>query len=75
LQGGLFGLDAVHPTTSAYGIIAQAVLDVLSAAGVASTPIDFARLRTQDTLNSDPPALFQTLFGLLSPFLAHFVRR
>jgi hypothetical protein len=74
LQGGLFGLDAVHPTTSAYGVIAQAVLDVLSAAGVASTPIDFAQLRTQDTLNSHPPALFQTLFGLLSPFLTQLVR-
>ena len=74
LQGGLFGLDAVHPTTSAYGVIAQAVLDVPSAAGVASTPIDFAQLRTQDTLNSHPPALFQTLFGLLSPFLTQLVR-
>lgn len=74
LQGGLFGLDAVHPTTSAYGVIAQAVLDVLSAAGVASTPIDFAPLRTQDTLNSHPPALFQALFGLLSPFLTQLVR-
>ena len=37
LQGGLFGLDAVHPTTSGYGLIAQAVLDVLAAAGVTST--------------------------------------
>jgi hypothetical protein len=74
LQGGLFGLDAVHPTTSAYGVIAQAVLDVLSAAGVASTPIDFAQLGTQDTLNSDPPALFQTLFGLISPFLTQLVK-
>jgi hypothetical protein len=74
LQGGLFGLDAVHPTTSAYGVIALAVLDVLSAAGLASTPIDFAQLRTQDTLNSHPPALFQTLFGLLSPFLTQLVR-
>jgi hypothetical protein len=74
LQGGLFGLDAVHPTTSAYGVIAQAVLDVLSAAGVASTPIDFAQLRTRDTLNTHPPALFQTLFGLLSPFLTQLVK-
>ena len=73
LQGGLFGLDGVHPTTSGYGIIAQAVLDVLTVAQVASTPIDVARLRAQDTLNTHPPALFQTLFGLLSPFLTRFV--
>ena len=72
LQGGLFGLDAVHPTISAYGLIAQALLDVLTVGKVASTPIDFAALRTQDTLNARPPALFQTLFGLLSPFLTQF---
>ena len=32
-EGGLFGLDGIHPTTSGYGIIAQAVLDVLDPAG------------------------------------------
>jgi hypothetical protein len=74
LQGGLFGLDAVHPTTSGYGVITQAVLDVLAVAGVASTPVDFAQVRAQDTLNTEPPALFETLFGLLSPFLTLFVR-
>lgn len=74
LQGGLFGLDAVHPTTSAFGIIAQAVLDVLTVADVASTPVDFAQVRAQDTLNTDPPALFETLFALLSPFLAQLVK-
>ena len=74
LQGGLFGLDGVHPTTSGYGVIAQAVLDVLSSAGVASTPIDFTQLSAHDTLNSEPPALFGTLFGLISPFLTQLVK-
>jgi lysophospholipase L1-like esterase len=69
LQGGLFGLDAVHPTTVGYGIIAQAVLDVLSAAGITSPGIDFAQLLAQDTLNSSPPALFTRIFTLLAPFL------
>ena len=73
LQGGLFGLDGVHPDHERLRVIAQAVLDVLTVAQVASTPIDFARLRAQDTLNTHPPALFQTLFGLLSPFLTRFV--
>jgi hypothetical protein len=49
VQGGIFGLDAVHPTTSGYGIVAQALLDVLTGAGVPSTPIDFAALRARDT--------------------------
>ena len=69
LQGGLFGLDAVHPTTAGYGVIAQAVLDVLNSAGVASPGIDFTQLLAQDTLNSDPPALFTRIFTLLAPFL------
>ena len=69
LQGGLFGLDAVHPTTVGYGIIAQAVLDVLSAAGITNPGIDFTQLLAQDTLNSSPPALFAQMLALLSPFL------
>lgn len=72
-QGGLFGLDGVHPTTSGYGVIASALLDVLTAGGAASTPIDFAELRRQDTLNDNPPALMDTVFGFVTPFLTRLV--
>ncbi|HEY7103075.1 MAG TPA: hypothetical protein VH573_15690 [Mycobacteriales bacterium] len=75
LQGGLFGLDGVHPTTCGYGIVAQALLDVLTADGVGSTPLDFAALRLQDTLNTDPPPLMSRVFGLLAPFLTTFLTR
>jgi lysophospholipase L1-like esterase len=74
-QGGLFGLDAVHPTTSGYGIVAQAVLGVLAGAGVAVTPVDFAALRRKDTLNSSPPALLDKVLGLISPFMTRLVSR
>jgi hypothetical protein len=74
-QGGLFGLDGVHPTTSGYGIVAQAFLDVLAADGVGSTPVDFAALRTQDTLNTNPPPLMSRVFTLLTPFLTRFLTR
>lgn len=74
-QGGLFGLDGVHPTTSGYGIVAQEVLDVLAAAGPAVTPIDFAALRGRDTLNAQPPALVTAMLETLSPFLGWFVSR
>ncbi|MBO0874472.1 MAG: hypothetical protein J2P19_13855 [Pseudonocardia sp.] len=73
LAGGLFGLDGVHPTTSGYGIVAQAALDALAAGGPAATGIDFAALRARDTLNSQPPALLAPLFGMLAPFLTWFV--
>jgi hypothetical protein len=36
---------------------------------VASPGIDFTQLLAQDTLNSDPPALFTRIFTLLAPFL------
>jgi lysophospholipase L1-like esterase len=74
-QGGLFGLDGIHPTTSAYGIVAQDVLDVLAAAGVASTPIDFRAVRAADTLVSEPPALVGELLKLIAPFASIFVSR
>jgi hypothetical protein len=75
LQGGLFGLDAVHPTTSGYGIVADELVTVLAAAGVAAKRVDFAALLRQDTLNESPPALMTTLLDLATPFLARLVSR
>jgi hypothetical protein len=74
-QGGLFGLDGIHPTTSGYGIIAQEVLDVLAVAGISSTAVDFAALLDADSLNSDPPALVDEVFELIAPFAARWVSR
>ena len=74
LQGGIFGLDGIHPSTSAYGVIAQSVLDVLHKhALLAITPIDFAGLLRKDTLNSDPPALVAPLLSTLAPLATRFV--
>jgi hypothetical protein len=75
LAGGLFGLDAVHPTTSGYAILAGAVLDVLRTAGLKPDPVDYAALRAQDTLNSRPPALMTAALNLVTPFLARLVSR
>jgi hypothetical protein len=72
-QGGLFGLDGVHPTTSGYGVVASALLDLLAVGGVPSTPIDFAELRRQDTLNDNPPALLDAMIGLVTPFLTRLI--
>ena len=65
-QGGLIALDGVHPTTAAYGILAQELIQVMQAAGVTfnnadGTPrlgrvnLDFKWLLTRDTLLLDPP--------------------
>src|SRR5262249_48298532 len=65
--GGLFSLDGVHPTTVAYGMIAQEMMNIMRRAGVAfrqgrsgqerldPVSVDFARLIRRDTLVSTPP--------------------
>ena len=65
--GGLFALDGVHPTTIAYGLVAQEIIAIMDQAGVkfycpdGNTPrkspvrVDFERLIEQDSLISHPP--------------------
>ena len=57
-QGGLFGLDGVHPTTTGYAILAQEVLSILDLAGIPEAhgaSIDFAEVLRKDTLLTSPP--------------------
>jgi hypothetical protein len=66
-HGGLFSLDGVHPTTVAYGMIAQELITIMRGAGVEfrhagdqsvrSDPVtvDFDRLIRRDTLVRKPP--------------------
>jgi len=67
-QGGLFGLDGVHPTTIGYGIVARELLEIMRAAGVpaaAGAAIDFTRLLERDTFVSDPPGVLGSDFHSL----------
>lgn len=75
LQGGLFGLDGVHPTTSGYGVIASEVVKIFALAGLPAKPVDFAEVRREDTLNEHPPALMTAAFDLAAPFLTRLVSR
>ncbi len=65
-SGGLFSLDGVHPTTVAYGLIAQEMINVMRLAGVEFThgsgalrsdpvTVDFDRLILRDSLVRQPP--------------------
>jgi hypothetical protein len=66
-DGGLFSLDGVHPTTVAYGMIAQELITIMRGAGVVfrhagdqsarSDPVtvDFDRLIRRDSLVRKPP--------------------
>ena len=75
-DGGLFSLDGVHPTTTAYGILAQEVIRVMELAGVefadrhgqpraGPVQVDFERLLRADTLIGDPPASVSNTLSLL----------
>jgi len=66
LQGGIFALDGLHPTTIGYGVMAQEFIKIMQLAGVrfyhsdgtertGSIEIDFRQLITQDSLISNPP--------------------
>lgn len=72
--GGIFSLDGVHPTTAAYGVLAQEIIHIMVLAGVEfrrpnGTPrqgpviVDFDRLLRHDTLVRTPP---QNIDGTLS---------
>ena len=70
-QGGLFGLDGVHPTTAGYGIAAFEFVKVMAGAGVdfSTGPdgpgVDFARVLAADTLLSDIPPRIAGILRLL----------
>lgn len=77
IAGGLFSLDGVHPTTIAYGLMAQEFINVMDGAGVvfrdgADQPrqspvrVDFTRLLRSDTLISDTPTAITSDFGWLA---------
>ncbi len=68
-QGGLFGLDNLHPTIPGYGVLAQAVCDVIAATeGLPAPVIDQQACYAADTL-------LQNLSGAieLSDFAFSFV--
>jgi hypothetical protein len=78
--GGLFSLDGIHPTTIAYGILAQEFINVMHLAGVdfyygdgktkrpVPVQVDFQRLIKLDTLVSHPPSSLSSDLKLIGWF-------
>lgn len=68
VQGGLFGLDGMHPTITSYGIVAAAVLRRLVEAGATAEhdDVDWDAILAADTLLNDPPPLLSDLQPLLT---------
>src|SRR5271165_1659288 len=72
-DGGLFGLDNLHPTVVGYGLIAQAVCDTIAATeGLAPTVINPQSCYDADTLlHNLPPqiALADFVLGFIGAFI------
>ena len=73
-RGGLVSIDGIHPTTSAYAVIAHECLRAMLDAGVeVATPgIDFAWVARQDTLLSRPLTLLDGTLELLEDLDGRF---
>lgn len=64
-NGGLIGLDGVHPTATGYALIAQEFINVMRPRAPGIRDIDFAESRRWDTLVSMPPRTLDDVFGAL----------
>lgn len=79
-RGGLIGLDGIHPTTAAYGLVAHEFLKEMREAGVtidpddpnASVEPDWNRLLARDTLLSAPPKRINEALDVLGNVEHHF---
>ena len=64
-QGGIFGLDGVHPTAIGQGLFAWEVLKVMQRAGLpvdANTALDWRAIFASDTLYRDPIRLMHEVY-------------
>jgi hypothetical protein len=75
-QGGIFSLDGIHPTTIAYGVIAQEIIKIMQATGIkffqpdgtertGEIRVNFQQLIQQDTLISNPPRSLSSDYSLI----------
>ena len=66
IQGGIFSLDGLHPTTLGYGLIAHGFQQTMMRAGVHfENDLDWDSIIKNDTLISNPPYLLSELKVIL----------
>lgn len=64
INGGLFSLDNIHPTTIGYGLVAELFLKSMADAGdeqAQASSIDWDQLIAIDSLIQDPPGLWDNI--------------
>ncbi len=72
IEGGLFGLDGIHPSACGYSLIAQEFIQVIRASGTTIEDVDFAKVRREDSLVSDPPQTIDDVRAFLEQLERRF---
>lgn len=73
-QGGIAGLDNMHPSAIGYAAIANEMIKAYDAAeGTATKPIDLAKTYYKDSLLRSPPKKWEALNSLISTLVPFFM--
>jgi lysophospholipase L1-like esterase len=73
-QGGIAGLDNMHPSAVGYAAIANEMIKAYDVAeGKTTKPIDFHKVYQKDTLLKSPPKKWEALNSLISTLVPFFM--
>ena len=73
-QGGIAGLDNMHPSAIGYAAIANEMIKAYDAAeGQSTKPIDFHKAYQKDSLLRSPPRKWEALNSLISTLVPFFM--
>jgi lysophospholipase L1-like esterase len=73
-QGGIAGLDNMHPSAIGYAAIANEMIKAFNAAeGASTSPIDLAKTYYKDSLLKSPPKKWEALNSLISTLVPFFM--
>lgn len=69
---GFFSLDGVHPTYCGYALVAQEFINVMRPFVQGIKDVDFAHIRANDTLVSNPPRTLDDIVSMLGVLERYF---
>jgi hypothetical protein len=73
IDGGIFTLDGIHPTTIAYGLVAAGFIRLMQKNGVKfEASLDWDFIVREDSLTSNPPRLLNDLKRVMGYFSSDY---
>lgn len=71
-ETGLFSLDGVHPSYCGYALVAQEFINIMRPFVPGIKDVDFAQIRANDTLVSNPPRTLDDIVSMLGVLEKYF---